>query len=336
MTNEDIPVLLKKLKYSRGGKLKSFNYRKEKLEGFLDQDKISEAEVEMKLLEAALDSFTEYTDQIIGYLEIEGERNKQLDTVYQLGDQFTEVAAKFKNKLKSIGESSSDESGNQQNTNQGQSSTSSTPKITIQGPPLIRDNIGYSEFEQWRESWQNYVNVTKLDKRERTEQLSVFWSYCSREFLDKLRHILEIKHGTALDLKQVLDHISEYLKGQRNLAGARYNLILRKQEFKESINDWYCALKKIALEAGLSEMSSDDWLAALIVCGATPKQEFRVGDWVGIDDPSLETWEKYGQIIDLRPDHESCLICLKNDQISWRYWRCLRRRYPPDDSAMSD
>ena len=106
-----------------------------------------------------------------------------------------------------------------------------------------------------------------MDKKDRSEQLSLFWNLCSQDFLDKVRHVLNIKADTNLTLMGVLDAIAEWLKEKRDLASARYKLVMRKNEANELIDDWFCVLKQLALEAGLYEMTPDDWLATLIVCG---------------------------------------------------------------------
>ena len=68
-------------------------------------------------------------------------------------------------------------------------------------------------------------------------------------------------------VEEVCEMIRTYLDSKRNLAVARYSLVLSKQNNKESFDDWYTTLRKLAISADLWKMKGDDWLATLIICG---------------------------------------------------------------------
>ena len=140
-------------------------------------------------------------------------------------------------------------------------------KVSVREPKQLEESVDYANFVKWRETFDNYRTLIHMDRKERSEQLSLFWNLCSQDFLDKVRHVLNIKADTNLDLNGVLNAIAEWLKEKRDLASARYKLVTRKNEANELIDDWFCVLKQLALEAGLYEMTPDDWLATLIVCG---------------------------------------------------------------------
>ena len=68
-------------------------------------------------------------------------------------------------------------------------------------------------------------------------------------------------------VEDVIEQIKTYLKGQRSMVLARYNLFTRRQQQGESFDDWYCDLRRLYDLAEADDMSGDDLLTVLITTG---------------------------------------------------------------------
>ena len=103
-----------------------------------------------------------------------------------------------------------------------------TAKISIRPPDILEDGTTLKVFKKWEASWRNYAQVAKLNEKSREDQVATFWTFCKPEFLQRIRHAVEIPLDTPLTLDQVLQKIKDYLKSQRNIAVDRYKLVRRK------------------------------------------------------------------------------------------------------------
>ena len=140
-------------------------------------------------------------------------------------------------------------------------------KISIRPPDILEDGTTLKVFKKWEASWRNYAQVAKLNEKSREDQVATFWTFCKPEFLQRIRHAVEIPLDTPLTLDQVLQKVKDYLKSQRNIAVDRYKLVRRKQETGESFDDFLVELREQAEDANLSSMTADEWIATLIVSG---------------------------------------------------------------------
>ena len=61
--------------------------------------------------------------------------------------------------------------------------------------------------------------------------------------------------------------LKEYLKGQRSMVLARYNLFTRRQQQAETFEDWYCELRRLYDLSEADGMTGDDLLMVLITTG---------------------------------------------------------------------
>ena len=145
-------------------------------------------------------------------------------------------------------------------------------KINIQAPDLLEDDTTFKTLKRWEASWRNYAQVTKLCEKTREDQVAAFWSFCKPEFLQRIRHAMDIPMDTELSLNEILNKIRRYLKDQRNVAVDRYKLVRRKQEAGESFDDFLVNLREQAEDADLASMTSDEWIATLIVSGVREEE----------------------------------------------------------------
>ena len=66
---------------------------------------------------------------------------------------------------------------------------------------------------------------------------------------------------------EIIEKMKEYLKGQRSMVLARYNLFTRRQQQGETFEDWYCELRRLYDLAEAEGMSGEDLLTVLITTG---------------------------------------------------------------------
>jgi len=140
-------------------------------------------------------------------------------------------------------------------------------KISIRSPDLLEDGTTLKTFKRWEASWRNYAQVAKLAEKTREDQVATFWTFCKPEFLQRIRHAMDVPMATQLTLDEVLDTIKRHLKDQRNIAVDRYKLVRRKQEDGECFDDFLVDLREQAEDANLADMTANEWIATLIVSG---------------------------------------------------------------------
>ena len=98
-------------------------------------------------------------------------------------------------------------------------------RISIRPPELLEDGTTLKMFKRWEASWTNYAQVAKLGEKTREDQIATFWTFCTPEFLQRIRHAMEIPMNTQLTLSGILEKIKAHLKSQRNIAVDRYKLV---------------------------------------------------------------------------------------------------------------
>jgi len=156
----------------------------------------------------------------------------------------------------------------------GQESTEDEPfdeaaKVVAQKVP---DNVTFKKFKRWLSTWNNYATLTKLDKRKRDKQVTVFRSYLSDDFNTRLTYAIGVPEDSELELKDIIEKIRTYLKNQTNVVIGRKELIERKQQEGETFDDFLVDLLEKAADAEIEEMEADDWKTTLIVCGIRDRE----------------------------------------------------------------
>ena len=106
--------------------------------------------------------------------------------------------------------------------------TKVVPKFVIR-TKLERD-VHYASFLQWEKSWNLYVISDNLETLTDQQKTAVFFSFFTKELLGDLEYCFKIN----IDADQLADDIvttmKDYLKGQRSMVLARYNLFRRRQQ----------------------------------------------------------------------------------------------------------
>ena len=84
------------------------------------------------------------------------------------------------------------------------------------------------------------------------------FSLFTKELLSELEYRFKIDITANQKVADVLDKMITYLKGQRSMVLARYNLFTRRQQRGETFEDWYCEIRRLYDLAEADEMSGDD------------------------------------------------------------------------------
>ena len=117
-----------------------------------------------------------------------------------------------------------------------------------------------------------YAQVTKLLEKTREDQVATFWSLCKPNFLQRIRHAMDIQMNMEIELGEILNKIKAYLMDQRNVTVDCYKLVRRKQEPGESFDDFFVNLREQAEDANLASMTSEEWIDTLIVSGVRDEE----------------------------------------------------------------
>ena len=99
------------------------------------------------------------------------------------------------------------------------------------------------------------------------QQTAVFFSFFTKELLSDLEYRFKINITADQKVEDILETMKTYLKGQRSMVLARYNLFTRRQQYGETFQDWYCQLCRLYNLAEAEDMSGDDLLTVLITTG---------------------------------------------------------------------
>ena len=100
------------------------------------------------------------------------------------------------------------------------------------------------------------------------EKTAIFLAMLSKELLEDLQYRFKIDTDTeGQKVEDVIEAIKVYLKGQRSMVLARYNLFTRRQSRHETFDEWYGELRKLHDLAEAKDMTGDDLLTVLIKTG---------------------------------------------------------------------
>ena len=90
-------------------------------------------------------------------------------------------------------------------------------------------DVDYATFIQWEKSWNLYAISDTLETLSDKQQTAILFSMFSKELLSDLEYRFKINVGTDQKFEDILQAMEEYLKGQRSMVLARYNLFTRRE-----------------------------------------------------------------------------------------------------------
>ena len=112
-------------------------------------------------------------------------------------------------------------------------------------PEKIERDVDYASFLQWEKSWNLYVISDNLETLTEQQQTAVFFSFFTKELLSDLEYRFKININAGQKVEDIIETMKTYLKGQRSMVLARYNLFTRRQQYGETFEDWYCELRRL-------------------------------------------------------------------------------------------
>ena len=134
-------------------------------------------------------------------------------------------------------------------------------------PEKLERDLDYATFLQWEKSWNLYVVSDQLETLTDQQQTAIFFSFFTKELLSDLEYRFKIDINDDQKTEDFIDAMKTYLKGQRSIILARYNLFTRRQHHGETFEEWYCELRRLYDLAEAEEMTGEDLLTVLITTG---------------------------------------------------------------------
>ena len=100
----------------------------------------------------------------------------------------------------------------------------------------------------------------------------------AKELLNDVEYRFKIDVSADKKVEEFINDMKEYLKGQRSIILARYNLFTRRQQYGETFDDWYCELRRLYDLAEAEGMSGEDLLTVLITTGVRD-EKYALKSW---------------------------------------------------------
>ena len=93
--------------------------------------------------------------------------------------------------------------------------------MNLQTPPLLEPDFSIPKFQSWKNVWDDYAKVARLDRHDQEEQLAVFRNCLSLEMRAVLMEVIGLPTSSSnnpLTIKILLDRIQDYFRSKRNIA----------------------------------------------------------------------------------------------------------------------
>ena len=144
----------------------------------------------------------------------------------------------------------------------------STTKLSGVKPPpaLVLSSNKCENWKLWKQQWNNYVILSKLDKMEATVQLAMLENCLGSDGL-KICNSLTFGTDETKDMKAVIMKLEETFIGELNETYERYIFNLRKQQSGESIDDYVTDLRNLAKSCKFCDCLGESLLRDRIVMG---------------------------------------------------------------------
>ena len=175
----------------------------------------------------------------------------------QQQNQFMQAQASQAEALAAIAEKVS---GSSENTN----NRSNKSRAKGRHPEKLERDVDYASFLQWEKTWHLYTISDNLDTLEEKQQTAILFSFFTKELLNDMEYRFKIYINGDQYVEEVLEQMKTYLKGQRSMVLARYNLFTRRQQMSETFEEWYIELRRLYDLAEAEEMTGEDLLTVLI------------------------------------------------------------------------
>ena len=105
-------------------------------------------------------------------------------------------------------------------------------------PEKLERDVDYASFLQWEKTWNLYVISDNLETLTDQQKTAVFFSFFTKELLSNLEYRFKINIDADQRVEDIFDTMKTYLKGQRSMVLARYNLFTRKLQHGETFENF--------------------------------------------------------------------------------------------------
>ena len=112
-------------------------------------------------------------------------------------------------------------------------------------PKKLEWDVDYASLLQWEKTWKLYTISDNLDSLEDKQQMAILFSFSAKESLSDMEYRFIIDMNADPTVEEVLDAMKTYLKGQRSMVLARYNLVTSRQKISETFEEWYFELNSL-------------------------------------------------------------------------------------------
>ena len=155
-----------------------------------------------------------------------------------------------------------DNSNDEDSRQQRQEKLNNVPR-----PPTLEADTNFSNFVNWRESWNDYYMLSKMNRLPEEEQRALFRSCLSTDMKSLLQCAIGVSNDEACTVDSILDRIRNHLRNKRNVALDRVAFTERKQAEGEEFDHFFVALRKLADNADICANCKDTRLATQIMSG---------------------------------------------------------------------
>merc|ERR1712074_106880 len=112
-------------------------------------------------------------------------------------------------------------------------------------PEKLERDVDYATLLQWEKSWKLYTISDNLETLSDKQQTAILFSFFTKELLSDMKYRFKINLEAEQTVEEVLEAMKTYLKGQRSMVLARYNLFTRRQQMSETFEEWYIELRRL-------------------------------------------------------------------------------------------
>ena len=176
----------------------------------------------------------------------EENRKQQMDQFQQMINAFSNVNSTDNNQ-----------------TNRPSTSTIKAPNTPR--PNLLDVDCTYSKFRAWRNAYNDYYMLQRMDTQTLQVQKADFRCCLTEAMKLHIKCAIEISDHNELSIEEILDQIQEYLRQKRNVALDRVAFDERKQETGETFDEFYVSIRKLSEEADLCDNCVEQRLTTKIM-----------------------------------------------------------------------
>ena len=236
-------------------------------------------------------SLDKYIDAVVRCQALQGEhdpKDEHLVTQRELGDNLDSLSYKIRALKARVKEDQAArtkaEASTQGRTHEQQGNMG---RVVAKPPPPMEKDITLDELETWSSTWEDYYQVTKLEKEIPALQRANFKSHLSQEMRSIVEHVLGIGQDSTKTCEEMLQDIKAHIRSNRNIQIDKVSFEKRTQKQGESFDDYLVSIRKMARNADLCKHCLDDRLLTKIMAGLSD-QETREELLAKVPTPKLE------------------------------------------------